>query len=315
MSALDRLLSLLADRSEVAWNEETYDLALASTLSGADRTQYTAALIANAQQGDTHAILTLGHMGVTEALPMLRAAATSPEPWAATARRALALLGHGAEVIDALVHDALHGGAKMRRAAAVMALPKVGGPKAIAALGQALDDADFTVRMIAWDGLIAAVHLEPLMRSPAGKLEKGTRLELLKDYLASDSAALARIGAEEIRATLRQLADGESPASLGIPYQPDAAPAVSDAILAAIIDSAVAYPVEEIARLSGLARRWGEAALALRIESRDERVPEALVRLGASWTIPVLEEVSRWPSTPEELRAKLVDAACRLASG
>lgn len=314
MSALDQLLAQLADPSQLAWNEETYDLALASTLDRADLATYVEKLIANARQGDTHAILTLGHLGAAEAVPMLRAAATSSDPWAATARRAMVLLGHGGEVLDAVVNDALHGGARMGRVAAVMALPQIGGPKAVAALGQALEDPDSTVRMIAWNALIAALDLEPFMRGPSGKLEKGTRLELLKDFLASDSTAMAKIGADEIRTILGHLADGASPVILGITYQPDPAPAVSDAIVQAIVDRDVPYPVEEIAKLSRLARRWGEAALALRIESQDERVPDALVRLGASWTIPVLEEVAQWPSTSEELRVKLLDAARQLAT-
>src|SRR5678816_3507979 len=67
MSALEQLLQQLADPSGIAWNEETYDLALANTLVGQERAEYVAKLIENAGQGDTHAILTLGHMQVEEA--------------------------------------------------------------------------------------------------------------------------------------------------------------------------------------------------------------------------------------------------------
>src|SRR4051812_44224758 len=109
MSALDQLLQQLADPSGIAWNEETYDLALASTLDVTDRGTYVAKLIENAGQGDTHAILTLGHMQVEEALPVLRVDAGSSASWAATSRRALVLMGHGDEVIDAIVEDALRG--------------------------------------------------------------------------------------------------------------------------------------------------------------------------------------------------------------
>lgn len=308
MSALDQLLQQFANPSEIAWNEETYDLAVASTLEGPDRATYVAKLMETAEQGDTHAILTLGHLQATVALPMLRSAATSQEPWAATARRALVLLGHGAEVLDAIMNDALHGGARMGRVAAVMDLPKIGGPKAIGALGQALDDADSSVRMIAWNALVAALDLERLMRSPEGKLEKGTRLELFKDCLASDVAAMAKIGADGMRATLGQLADGVSPVTLGVTYQADPAPAVSDAIINAIVDSDAAYPVDQIAKLTGLARQWAEAGLALRIESKDEGVPEALARLDATWTVPVMEEVVGWSSISPELHAKLTEA-------
>ncbi len=308
MSALERLLQQLEGPSGIAWNEETYDLALASTLDGADRATYVAKLIENAGQGDTHAILTLGHLQATEALVVLRVDAAGSAPWAATSRRALVLLGHGEEVVDAIVNDALHGSARMGRVAAVMDLSKIGGPKAITALGHALDDAASSVRMIAWNGLVAALDLDPLMRSPDGKLEKGTRLELFKDFLASDVAAMVRVGADGMRATLAMLAEGVSPVTLAITYQPDPAPAVSDAIVQAIVDLDVAYPVDEIAKLKGVARQWAEAGLALRIESGDERVPDALARLGARWTVPAMEEVAAAPSTCDELRAKLTEA-------
>jgi hypothetical protein len=146
------------------------------------------------------------------------------------------------------------------------------------------------------------------MRSPEGKLEKGSHLELLKDYLASDVKAFARIGAIEMRAILAKLAAGASPESLGITYMADPAPEVSNGIIDAIVDADVLYPVDAILPLSGLARTWAEAALALRIESEDERVPDALVRLGATWTVPVMQEVAQWPKISSELRAKLTDA-------
>lgn len=314
MSALEQLLHQLADPSGIAWNEETYDLALAGELGEEDRATYVAKLMENAGQGDTHAILTLAHLGAAEALPMLREAATSQQPWAATARRALVVMGHGEEVVDAIVDDALHGKARMGRVAAVMALPAIGGPKAIGALGQALGDADSSVRMIAWNGLVAALDLESLMRSPEGKLEKGTRIELFKDFLASDVAAMVRIGAEGMRATLAMLGAGVSPVTLCVAYQPDPAPQVSDAIVQAIVDRDLEYPVDEIAKLKGLARQWAEAGLALRIESGDERVPAALARLGARWTAPVMEEVAALESTSPELRAKLTDAARALTT-
>jgi HEAT repeat protein len=178
MSALEQLLKQLADPSGIAWNEETYDLALANTLEGAERAEYAAKLIENAGQGDTHAILTLGHMRVEEALPVLRVDAAGTAPWAATSRRALVLMGHGEEVVDKVIEDALHGKARMGRVAAVMALPAIGGPKAIDALGKALSDPDSSVRMIAWNALVAALDLEPIMRVPDGKLLRLPRLLL-----------------------------------------------------------------------------------------------------------------------------------------
>jgi len=116
MSALDQLLHQIANPSEIAWNEETYDLGLAGALSGADRATAVAKLIDNARVGDTRAILTLGHLQAVEALPMLQADGKSQEPWALAARRALVLLGHGPEVVQQIADDAVHARTKMARA-------------------------------------------------------------------------------------------------------------------------------------------------------------------------------------------------------
>ena len=124
MSNLDTLLSQLANQAALAWNEETYDVGLASTLTGAERDTYVARLSENARQGDTRAILTLAHLQATEALPMLRVTARSQEPWAQAARRALVIFGHRAEVADEIAYDALSGPAMMGRVAAALDLPR-----------------------------------------------------------------------------------------------------------------------------------------------------------------------------------------------
>jgi hypothetical protein len=314
MSDLDQLLHQMSDPSELPWNEETYDLALARGLSAADRSAYVTKLIEAARQGDTHAILTLGNLHAMEALPMLQAAAKGTDPWAPTARRALVLLGHGAEVVDEIAHDAVHAAAKMARVAAVMDLPTIGGATAIAALEQALADPDSSVRMLAWNGLVAALDLDRWIRSPTGTHEKTTHLELLKDFLASDLAAFVRMGVDEMRAITRPLAAGADPASLGLAWIPDPAPEVSHHILQAIVDPDATYPVDEIARLTGVPRRWAEASIAMRLDQSDPdpRVPDALVRLSATWALPVLEEVTRSPAISPELRAKLTHAVSAL---
>ena len=55
MSDLDQLLQQMSDPSGLAWNEETYDLALVRGLSDADRATYVTKLIEAAKKGDTHA--------------------------------------------------------------------------------------------------------------------------------------------------------------------------------------------------------------------------------------------------------------------
>ena len=82
---LDELLTQVADQADLAWNDETYDLALARSLSVDDRATYVVALMSNARQGDARAILTLGHLQAEAAamatrsstgLPRTRPAAT-----------------------------------------------------------------------------------------------------------------------------------------------------------------------------------------------------------------------------------------------
>lgn len=311
MSDLDLLLRQIADPSELAWNEETYDLALATELTGADRATLIAKLIEQGQQGDTRAILTLGHLQADEALPWLSAAGLGAEPWAPTVRRALVLLGRGADVVDQIATDAFHAPTKMARVAAVLALATVGGAIAIDALEQALTDEAYEVRMLAWDGLIATLGLEPYLRDPEGKRRKTTQLELLKDFLASDLQTLVRMGGDELSALTKRLRRGASPEALGLTWKPHPAPELRARITQAMVDRDLPYPVDEMAQLTGLARRWAEAALVFRLgqDEPDPRVAAALVRLRATWTAPVLDEVAAASRTAPALAAELRQAA------
>lgn len=315
MAALDQLLRQVADHAGIAWNQETYDLALARDLQPADRAVYVAKLMETAARGDTHAILTLGHLQAGEALAQLQADGKSGEPWALAARRALVLMGHGGEVIDLIARDAVHAPAKMARVAAVLDLPKVGGPVAIAALEDALADRESVVRMLAWNGLVEVLGLERVLRGPGGQREKTTLLELLKDFLACDLPALIAIGVDEMRAIAKQLATGTTPEALGLAWIGDPAPEVSAQILQAILEPDAAYPVAAIAQLTGVPRRWAEASLIMRIDQAepDPRAADALVALDARWTRPALEEAAA--KATGALQAKLASAARQLAAG
>ncbi len=314
MSSLDLLLHQIANPTELAWNEETYDLALASGLSAADRSTFIAKLRDLAGRGDTHAILTLGHLQATEALPMLQAAARSAKPWAPTARRALVLLGHGAEVVLAIAADATRAPAKMARVAAVMDLGKIGGAAAITALQQALADPDSAVRMLAWDSLIEALGLVRVLQSPDSKRELTTQPEVLRVLLASDIPAFARMGADEMRKLTQRLQAGASPQSLGIVWTPAPSPAVFAALREVLFDPGAPFPVDQIARLTGVPRYLAETMIAMRLEEQDPRVPDALARLHAAWTAPALDEVASSPATDPELRAALAEAVRSLRS-
>ena len=310
MSAgLDELLRQMANPAEVAWNEETYDLGLARGLSRDDRVTYVARLKESARQGDSHAILTLAHLHATETLPLLRASAHGKDPWAQTARRALVILGKGAEVVNEIARDAVRGPAKMGRVAAVLDLPRIGGAIAIAALEQALADEEDVVRLLAWDGLVELLGLTQLLQNPQGKREMTTHVEIARVLLGSDLAALVKLDVAEMRALTSRLRTGTTPQALGIAWAANPAPELFAKLRLALFDGAAAFPVDELATLTGVPRRLAEMMIAMRLENLDPRVPDALVQLGAVWTAPALDEVAALPATPAALAVQLAESA------
>lgn len=310
--SLDLLLQQMSDPSTLSWKDETYDLALARGLTPAERTTYIAKLIDNARQGDAHAILTLGHLNATEALPVIQADAKSSEPWAGTARRALVLLGKGAEVIDEIARDAVSSPAKMGRVAAIMDLPKIGGATAIFALQQALIDEDGDVRVIAWDSLVEVLGLTKRIQNPEGKRELTTEVEVMRVLLGSEMPALVKLGAAGMREVARRLAAGATAQQLGIAWRPKQSEEVLDKIRKAMFDDDAAFPIDDIKGLTGVARQLAETMIVRRLEDGDVRVSDALVALDAAWTAPALQELAESGGTPDELREKLADAARQL---
>ncbi len=312
--SLDQLLRQLSDPSELSWKDETYDLALASGLAGADRATFIAKLVEHAQRGDARAILTLGHLQATEALPLLQVAAKSQDPWAGAARRALVLLGKGAGVLSEIVNDAVHSPTKMGRIAAVMDLPKIGGATALGTLQDALVDDDSDVRTIAWDALVEALGLTKRIQNPEGVRQLTTEVEVMRVLLASELPALVKLGASGMREVARRLAAGATPQQLGIAWRPKQAEDVFDSLRAAMFDPDKAFPIDKVATLKGPARQLAETMIVRRLEEWDARVPDALVKLDAAWTAPALEELANSSATPVELRTKLTDAARALAT-
>ena len=312
--SLDQLLQQMSDPSELSWKDETYDLALAGSLSPTERVTFVAKLIEQAQEGDTRAILTLGHLKATEALPLLAASAKSHDPWAATARRALVLLGKGADVLAEIAHDAVHSPAKMGRVAAVMDLPRIGGPVAIATLEQALLDEDSDVRVLAWDALVEALGLTKRIQNPEGVRQLTTEIEVMRVLLGSEMPALVKLGASGMRETSRRLAAGATAQQLGIAWRPKQSEDVFDNLRKAMFEPGQVFPVDEIATLKGPARQLAETMIVRRLEEWDARAPAALVKLDAAWTAPALSDLANSSATPSELRAVLADAARALTT-
>jgi hypothetical protein len=193
----------------------------------------------------------------------------------------------------------------MERVGAVMDLPKIGGDVAIDALLQALDDKEFEIRELAWQGLVTAFKLDPLLRNPEGKRELMTQVELVSVWIGSELAALRKMGVEAMRAFVQELRSGTTPA--GVRWVRNPAPETFQKIRLALFDMDTAYPIDEIKALTGSPRQWAETMILLRLQAQDLRVPAAMAQLGAEWTVPVLDEIARAASP--ELRAALVEAS------
>ena len=309
----EQLLQQMSDQMGLSWQSETHDLGTARALSGADRAIYVEKLIEQAKQGDTFAIMTLGHLKATEALPVLEADAKSDQPWAGTARRALVLLGKGTDVVTEIARDAVNAPSKMARVAAILDLQKLGGPTAIFALLQALLDEDSDVRVIAWDAVIDALRLTKRLENPEGVRELTTEVEVMRVLLGSAMQALIKLGAAGMREVARRLAAGATAQQLGIAWRPRSSEDTFDNLRGAMYEGDP-YPVDEIKALVGPERQLAETMIVRRLENCDERVPDALVALDAAWTAPALEELANDQQTPTTLRARLAAAARQLAT-
>lgn len=303
MSALEDLLHEVDDPSGISWKDEMYDVLRAQGLKGADRTTYVERLIGNARKGDTRALLTLGALNASEAQPMLEAEARGSEPWAQTARRALVLMGEGAQVLDAIIGDALQSPVKMARVAAVLDLAKIASPKALDALEQALEDREYEVRLLAWDGLIDALDLKRHLVNAEGARELTTDIERMRILLGSEKVwAFVKLGAAGMRDFVGKIRGGASPQSLGIQWAPRPQPALFQKLRLALIEDSEPFPVDELAGLHDFARRQAETIIALRLEEADMRAPDALVQLGAEWTAPALDECAANTEMPDAFR-------------
>ena len=306
--ALEYLLNELDNPDQLSWKDETYDFLTGQSLSSDDRVTYVERLIAKAQQGDTRAMLTLAYIDAKEALPTLRALAHSDVPWSEMARRALVVLGCGAEIVQERAHDAVDSH-RTGRVLAVMDLPKVGGPVAIAALEQVLTDPEYAVRQKAWNGLVEVFGLLPHIANAKGERDFSSEIEVLRILLGSDLPPFVTLGATAMRALTAGLRSGKSPAALGIVRMHEPEAEVFNALRAALFEPTVPFPLDEIAKLTGLQRRFAETMIAMRLEAQDPRVAVALAQLGATWLAPALAEIANWRGFPLELRTQLADSA------
>ncbi|HEY4176421.1 MAG TPA: hypothetical protein VGM90_06300 [Kofleriaceae bacterium] len=310
MAALERLLQQLENSSEVAWNEETYDLADCSCLTDDEKAAFADKLLVAAHTGDARALLTLGYIGAPGASGTeLFDLAKSKDPLAPVARRAMVQLGQGQSFVEEIADDAQHSPSTMLRIAAVMMLAKLEGSAAKMALLATLSDASDTVRSTAWDGIIAHYKLKPLISDPQGVRQLQTYIEIWGGYLLCDAKSFIDLGADEMRWVVRYLDAGTPPATLSIAWHAEQAEDVLTAFRECLFDDAKPLPVEEINALTGFERRSLETLVAYRLEKFDPRAAPALAALSAVWTFPILAELSKAPACPPDVSAAM-NAAC-----
>ena len=187
----------------------------------------------------------------------------------------------------------------------LLKLPRIDREIVIPALQRTLDDASSEVRTSAWEGIIKAFDLGPHFQNPEGKRDLSTELELWRILLGRELAAFSKMGGDKMRGLVERLRAGASPESLGIAWKASPEPELFDQLRSTLFEADQPFPVDDLARLTGADRRWAEAMIAFRLEQKDPRAPEALARLGATWTAPALEEIGRAATTPPELRKKI----------
>ncbi len=201
-----------------------------------------------------------------------------------------------------------------RNASAPEVTSTVDEPVTIQSLEQALLAEDSDVRQSAWDGLVEALGLTQRIQSPGGVRELTTEVEVMRVLIGSGITALVKLGASGMREVSRRLAAGATPRQLGIAWRPNTASDVFDELRQALDDANLAFPLDEIAKLTGVQRQLAETMIVLRLEAWDARVPDALVTLDAAWTAPALTELANSTAAPSEFRVALADAARELTT-
>lgn len=160
----------------------------------------------------------------------------------------------------------------------------------VAALQEELAAEDSSHRARAWEGLVEAWQLMPRLLNPEGKQDLLTRIENLHILLSSELPGFVKVGVAEMRQLMDRLTAGATPESLGIAWVPNPAPEVFDAVRKVLFRVDVPFPVDEIAKLDGGARRMAETMIAMRLEDDDPRVEGALEELGAGWALSAMRD-------------------------
>lgn len=309
MAALERLLQQLDATSEPGWPDDTYDLADCSSLSDEEKAIFADKLLAAVQAGDGRALLTLGYIGAPGAsYQKVVDLAFGTELLSPVARRAMVKLGKADSIVDKIADDARGSPSSDTRYMAVVMLPEVGGPAAKAALLDALSDPTDSIRMKAWEGLIALYDLKAAISDPDGVRQLQTYVELWHSCLLCDEKSFIDLGADEMRWVARYLDAGTPLADLSIAWTPKTAEDVIDAFRDCLFDADKPLPVAGMKALTGFNRRACEQLVAFRLEDFDPRAVPALVELAAAWTVPILDEQSKNEDCPPDVSEAMAAA-------
>lgn len=108
--------------------------------------------------------------------------------------------------------------------------------------------------------------------------------------LDNASPALRALGTARLRAAFGGLAVGMSPAALGLVYEGDPDDAVGKEVGRALRTPGAAFPIDAVKAASAHDRASAETFWAVALLRSDSRAADALAEVGATWTLPVLQE-------------------------
>jgi hypothetical protein len=259
----------------------TYALGTFAGLQGLERKAAEDRLIELARQGDVRAVETLGAGNVTRSLAVLeRLSAASNDLGSAAARAVLTLMGPD-PAATARVAEGVTSPSQVQSAFAAFALRDAVGPDAVAGLLDALAHPFSPTRANAILGLVDKLGLTPLI------VPRQSPLWTLMQRAHNHFVSVWQPASVRLREVLEALLAGESPEDLGLVYARSSREADIDEVWT---PNERGFDFDALLRLRGHDLEWAYSYLYLRLQQRDDRVPEAMVVLGLVEGLPALRE-------------------------
>lgn len=270
--------------------EITYDVGAMRELTGEDRSRALEALERLITRGDVRAIETALATPLPELAFAVRTIGPSaPGPAREAAARALARFGDEHAVVELALRLA-HGHPQIRINAA-WELSKSDDPAATEALLDALTDKHMIVRVHAWNGLLRRCGLEDLAT------QRTSPLGTLFVWVVSDVPDMVARGAERVAKIVSRIAEGATPADLGLdgPVPPEDAHVA--AFVASMRDHDVPMDVDAVRAMDPSHREWAIAMIVAAAAHPDSRSLPALEALDIRWGLDALKSLPRGSSS------------------